>query len=165
MFDEQNQHLIDNATTSDRLPRADGVANPAQECPGGGLPGPEQSVGGDQAGANGAGPDSAGNQRYADAGRKGARRIHQLIQQGRLYEQEHGLKRGRQRLRQLIEEGKLYEQEHGLAAGRKPRGLRLSRLSREQVLLTLLESLVRMVKPSFRGRLKHLLAALDSERN
>src|SRR4051794_33773132 len=45
---------------------------------------------------------------HADAGRKGAQRIHQLIQQGRQYEQEHGLKRGRQRLRQLIEEGKLY---------------------------------------------------------
>ncbi len=48
--------------------------------------------------------------RYVVAGRKGAERIHQLIQRGRLYEQEHNLKRGRQRLRQLIEEGKLYEQ-------------------------------------------------------
>src|SRR5258707_2376911 len=38
--------------------------------------------------------------RYAVAGRKGARRIHQLIQHGRLYEKEHGLKRGRQRIRQ-----------------------------------------------------------------
>src|SRR5690242_12494629 len=51
---------------------------------------------------------------HAEAGRKGARRVHQLITEGRLYEQEHGLKRGRQRLRQLIELGKLYEQEHGL---------------------------------------------------
>ena len=48
---------------------------------------------------------------HAEAGRKGARCIHQLIQQGKLYEREHNLKPGRQRLRQLIEEGKLYEQE------------------------------------------------------
>src|SRR5690348_2723919 len=48
---------------------------------------------------------------HAQAGRKGARRVHQLIEHGRLYEQEHGLKRGRQRLRQLIQLGKLYEQE------------------------------------------------------
>ena len=42
----------------------------------------------------------------ARAGRKGAHRVHQLIQEGRLYEQEHGLKRGRQRLRQLISTSK-----------------------------------------------------------
>src|SRR5919109_879948 len=54
-----------------------------------------------------------------EAGRKGAQRIHQLIEHGKLYEQEHGLKSGRQRLRQLIEEGKLYEQEHGLAPQRR----------------------------------------------
>src|SRR5262245_40622904 len=30
--------------------------------------------------------------RHAQAGRKGARRVHQLIQEGRLYEQVHGLK-------------------------------------------------------------------------
>src|SRR6516164_7630243 len=58
---------------------------------------------------------------HVEAGRKGARRIHQLIEQGKLYEQEHGLKSGRQRLRQLIQEGKLYEQEHGLRGTRKPR--------------------------------------------
>src|SRR5205085_4246998 len=44
---------------------------------------------------------------HAEAGRKGARRVHQLIQEGKLYEQEHGLTSGRQRLRQLIELGKL----------------------------------------------------------
>src|SRR4051812_29191611 len=49
---------------------------------------------------------------HAEAGRKGAARAQQLIQEGKLYEQEHGLKRGRQRLRQLIELGKLYEEEH-----------------------------------------------------
>src|SRR5438132_675640 len=32
--------------------------------------------------------------RHVEAGRKGARRVHQLIQEGKLYEQEHGLKRG-----------------------------------------------------------------------
>src|SRR5439155_8194418 len=45
--------------------------------------------------------------RHVEAGRKGARRVHELIERGRLYEQEHGLTRGRQRLRQLLEEGKL----------------------------------------------------------
>src|SRR5258707_15875298 len=57
---------------------------------------------------------SASSSRHALAGRKGAHRVHQLIEEGRLYEQEHGLKSGRQRLRQLIELGKLYELEHGL---------------------------------------------------
>src|SRR5947209_15668842 len=63
---------------------------------------------------------------HANAGRKGALRIHQLIQEGRLYEQEHGLKSGRQRLRQLIELGKRYEDEHGVRPKRRP-----SRLSRQ----------------------------------
>ena len=57
--------------------------------------------------------------RRSEAGRKGAYRVHQLIREGRLYEQEHSLKRGRQRLRQLIELGKLYEQEHGVRPVRK----------------------------------------------
>src|SRR4051812_15273262 len=47
-----------------------------------------------------------GRRWHVQAGRKGACRVHQLIQEGRLYEQEHGLTRGRQRLRQLIELGK-----------------------------------------------------------
>src|SRR5438105_279356 len=51
---------------------------------------------------------------HAEAGRKGAHRIEQLIEEGKLYEKEHGLKRGRQRIRQLIELGKRYEQEHDL---------------------------------------------------
>src|SRR5262249_55063557 len=54
-------------------------------------------------------PNGEASNQHAEAGRKGAQRLHQLIQLGRLYEQEHGLKRGRQRLRQLIQEGKLYE--------------------------------------------------------
>ena len=98
---------------------------------------------------------------HAEAGRKGARRVHQLIQAGRLYEQEHGLKSGRQRLRQLIELGKLYEQEHGLRANPgKKRPRRLSRLDREELLATFLECLVRIAKPSFRSELLRLTEAL-----
>jgi hypothetical protein len=98
----------------------------------------------------------------AQAGRKGAHRIHQLIQEGRLYEQEHGLKSGRQRLRQLIELGKIYEQEHGLRPARPgKRGPRLSRMGREELVETLLQCLVRMVKPSFREELTRLVEALQ----
>src|SRR5687768_633071 len=50
-----------------------------------------------------------------EAGRKGAYRVHELIEAGKRYEREHGLKSGRQRLRQLIELGKKYEREHGTA--------------------------------------------------
>lgn len=104
--------------------------------------------------------------RHARAGSKGARRIHQLIQEGRLYEQEHGLKRGRQRLRQLIELGKLYEQEHGLRPARASKGReRLSRLGREELLATLLRCLVRLAKPSFRGELERLADMLAHESN
>ncbi len=110
----------------------------------------------------------AGPERWqAKAGRKGANRVHQLIREGRLYEQEHGLKRGRQRLRQLIELGKLYEQEHGLRpAPRKKHADRLSRADREELLATLLQCLVRLAKPSFRAELLRLTEALskaDSE--
>lgn len=97
----------------------------------------------------------------AEAGRKGARRVHQLIQRGRLYEKEHGLKKGRQRLRQLIELGKLYEQEHGLRPA--PRKKRLSRLDREELLATFLECLLRMAKPSFRDVLKQMAESLRIE--
>jgi hypothetical protein len=97
--------------------------------------------------------------RHAVAGRKGAERIHQLIQRGRLYEDEHGLKRGRQRLRQLIEEGKLYEKEHGLSNGRKRR----ARVSPEQVVRRLMETLVRIARPAYRPQLLKLLEALGKE--
>ena len=80
-----------------------------------------------------------------------------------LYEQEHGLKRGRQRIRQLIEEGKRYEQDHGLKDdGGKARVPRRSRVSREQVLRNLLQSLSRMAKPSFRPHLARMLQALEA---
>lgn len=110
------------------------------------------------------GHSPATEDRHARAGRQGARRLHQLIQAGRLYEQEHGLKSGRQRLRQLIELGKLYEQDHGLrpAAPRKHVN-RLSRADREELLTTVLECLVRLAKPSFRNELVRLLASLPKE--
>src|SRR5205823_10051010 len=91
--------------------------------------------------------EPAAPNRHAEAGRKGAHRVHDLIRLGRLYEQEHGLKRGRLRLRQLIEEGKLYEQEHGL------RRVRQARPRKEQVLRTFLKSLLYMVKPAYRAEL------------
>src|SRR5215218_7566305 len=101
----------------------------------------------------------------AEAGRKGAKRVHQLIQAGKRYEQEHGLKSGRQRLRQLIELGKLYEAEHGeRPAGKKRRGTRLSRQERDEVVATLLKCLVRIAKPSFRGDLGKLAEALSPEK-
>src|SRR5207237_3389327 len=93
----------------------------------------------------------------AEAGRKGAKRVHQLIQAGKLYEQEHGLKSGRQRLRQLIELGKLYEEEHGIQPTREKKSRRLARGERQQLLSTLLECLVRVAKPSFRADLIRLV--------
>jgi hypothetical protein len=103
---------------------------------------------------------------HAEAGRKGAHRIHQLIEAGRRYEAEHGLKSGRQRLRQLIELGKIYEQEHGLRpAARKARGKRLSRMEREETLATLLDCLIRIAKPSFRPELQRLADVLHVKDN
>lgn len=110
------------------------------------------------------GPEAAPEGWQVRAGRKGARRVHQLIQQGKLYEQEHGLKRGRQRLRQLIELGKRYEQEHGFQPARPTRrGGRLARAGRDELLATLLECLTRLAKPSFRGELLRLTDALTRE--
>jgi hypothetical protein len=100
-----------------------------------------------------------------EAGRKGAKRVHQLIQAGKLYEQEHGLKSGRQRLRQLIELGKLYEQEHGTGPAEEKRDRRrLSRAERDEVVATLLQCLVRMAKPSFRADLERLARALSPDK-
>lgn len=100
---------------------------------------------------------------HAEAGRKGARRVHELIREGKLYEQEHGLKSGRQRLRQLIELGKLYEQEHGILPQRKLKSGRLSPGERQQLVTTLLRCLVRIAKPSFRAELSKLTAALERQ--
>ena len=101
---------------------------------------------------------------HAEAGRKGAHRVHQLIEAGRRYEQEHGLKRGRQRLRQLIELGKLYEEEHGLRPARTKRQ-RLSRAERQDVVATLLRCLHRIAKPAYRAEIARLVAALDAGPN
>lgn len=110
-------------------------------------------------------PDETNGVWRAEAGRKGAKRVHQLIQAGKLYEQEHGLKSGRQRLRQLIELGKLYEAEHGQRPAGKPRrGTRLSRQERDEVVATLLKCLVRIAKPSFRAELGKLAEALSPEK-
>jgi hypothetical protein len=101
-----------------------------------------------------------------EAGRKGARRIHELIEHGKLYEREHGLKRGRQRLRQLIEEGKLYEQEHGMTQERRgARDLRPRRLSSAQQMLHFLQLVLRLAKPRFRGQVARLIQLMESEQN
>jgi hypothetical protein len=101
---------------------------------------------------------------HVEAGRKGAHRVHQLIQEGKLYEKEHGLKRGRQRLRQLLELGKLYEQEHGLQPGRPQKGgKRLSRMERAKLLGTFLQCLLRIAKPSFRAELLRLTQVLQEQ--
>jgi hypothetical protein len=98
---------------------------------------------------------------HAEAGRKGAQRFHQLVQYGKLYEQEHNLKRGRQRLRQLVEEGRLYEQEHGLNPPRvRKRGVRVSK---KQVIRRLLDSLMRIAKSSYRPHLARMVQALENE--
>jgi hypothetical protein len=100
---------------------------------------------------------------HSEAGRKGAHRIHQLIEQGRLYEKEHGLKRGRQRLRQLIQLGKLYENEHGLRPEQPRRSRRLSRMSKRQALANFLQSVVRLAKPSLRAELQRLLRSIEDQ--
>jgi hypothetical protein len=102
-----------------------------------------------------------GVNRHAAAGREGARRRQELIELGKLYEQEHGLKRGRQRIRQLIEQGKLYEQEHGL----RPRRIRKRgpRLSDKQLLTKLLEGLARIARSPYRAHIEQLARALENE--
>jgi hypothetical protein len=144
-------------------PVVETVAPPAE------VPAGEQPVqapqGGDTAPAaevvNGDG--AATSRWHAEAGRKGARRLQQLIQEGKLYEQEHGLKRGRQRRRQLIEMGKLYEQEHDLRPPRQKTARRLSGSDRDEVLATLLRCLLRIARPSFRAELVRLIEVLGQE--
>jgi hypothetical protein len=98
---------------------------------------------------------------HAAAGRKGAQRLRQLIEQGLLYEKEHGLRRGRQRIRQLVEEGKLYEREHGLAPVIRRR-VRRSRSEKQELLRTLLDTLARLAEPALRPQIARLSVALDS---
>jgi len=126
------------------------------------APIPQVEANGVAAEAPGTGDES--RQRHARAGRKGALRVHELIREGRLYEQERGLKRGRQRLRQLLELGKRYEQEHGLRPGAAKKSVgRLSGAKRGELLATLLECLVRIAKPSFRAELLRLVEELSKD--
>jgi hypothetical protein len=148
MLDNREQNFIpEEASSVETTPAAPEVVATANGVP--------------AAGADGTVAD--GSKRHADAGRKGAQRVHQLMELGKLYEKEHGLKRGRQRLRQLIELGKLYEKEHGARTGRKERwGKRLPRVKRDELLATLLLCLVRLAKPSFREELVRLAEALTA---
>ena len=98
---------------------------------------------------------------HAEAGRKGAHRLHQLMQLGLLYEKEHGLKRGRQRIRQLVEEGRMYEQEHGLSP--KPRRTRRGRLAGDQLVQSFFRTLLPMLKPSYRDKVSKMLENLGKQ--
>ncbi len=147
-------HIEPGFTTPQETPSPSPVAEtPPAEAP---VPAEVKAAGlTAEHGANGTSPSW-----HAEAGRKGAHRIHELIQAGKRYEQEHGLKRGRQRLRQLIEQGKLYEQEHGLRPRKK---VRPARLSGEQLLQSLLQTLVRLVRPKYRPHVARLIQALETE--
>lgn len=109
---------------------------------------------------NGAAPTVEVVNRHAEAGRKGAQRIHELIQQGKIYEKEHGLKRGRQRLRQLIQEGKLYEQEHGL----RPVKARRTRQQPDQAVHALLQSIYFLAQPRYRDVLLRAIHGIKEEK-
>ncbi len=89
------------------------------------------------------------------AGRRGGERFHQLLELGRLYEKEHGLKAGRQRIKQLVQLGRRYEQEHGIAP--KPR----RRRRRGDAWQEFLAALARVVKPAHRPAVEQLLTALQ----
>jgi hypothetical protein len=93
------------------------------------------------------------------AGRLGARRVHDLMQLGREYEREHGLKPGRQRLRQLIQLGRRYEVEHGLA---KPKPRR--RKKKADAWKDFVTALARVVKPAYRPAVEQMAASLSAPR-
>ena len=90
------------------------------------------------------------------AGRLGGKRVRQLAELGRLYEQEHGLKAGRQRLRQLVQLGRRYEVEHGL------RVVRPRRRKSGDVWQEFLVALAKVLKPAHRPAVEQLVAALQS---
>src|SRR4051794_10670715 len=60
---------------------------------------------------------------HVGAGRKGAHRVPHLMRVGRVYEQDHNLKRSRQPLPQLRELGKLSEEENGIAPEEEAKGV------------------------------------------
>jgi hypothetical protein len=88
------------------------------------------------------------------AGRLGGKRVHELVELGREFEKEHGLKAGRQRLKQLVQLGRRYEMEHGLRA---PTPRRKRKGDAWQEFLT---ALSRVVKPAHRPAVEQLVAAL-----
>ena len=147
MLDHTEQNL---ATAQPELSQEQPVTDGFFETPAAAEPAPEH---------NGTPTNGEAANPRIEAGRKGAKRFHELVNLGRLYEQEHGLTRGRQRLRQLVEEGRLYEQEHGLVPVRSRK--RGSRVSKEQVVRRLLDSLVRIAKPAYRPHLARLVRALE----
>jgi hypothetical protein len=158
----QTEANVGQAAAVETAEKAQPVGPVAQDMA---APAAPEANGTAQAGEVNGTHEGAGGWRV-EAGRKGAQRIHQLIEHGKLYEQEHGLKSGRQRLRQLIEEGKLYEREHGLTQERRrARGGRPKRLSSEQQLLGFLQSVLRLAKPRFRSQVARLIQLLESEKN
>jgi hypothetical protein len=90
----------------------------------------------------------------AAAGRLGGHRVHELVELGRLYEQERGLKAGRQRLKQLVQLGRKYEVEHGL---RSPRPRRVKRGDAWQEFMV---AMGRVVKPAYRPMIERMVEAL-----
>jgi hypothetical protein len=88
------------------------------------------------------------------AGRLGAQRVQELVQLGREYEREHGLKAGRQRRRQLIHLGRRYEVEKGL------RAVKARRRKKGDAWAEFLTALVRVVKPAHRPAIEKLVAEL-----
>ncbi len=104
----------------------------------------------------------AGGRWHSAAGRKGALRLRQLIEEGLLYEKEHGLRRGRQRIRQLVEEGKLYEKEHGLGPVARRR-VRLPRADKRELLHALLDTLARLADRKLRPEIVRLAGLLEKE--
>lgn len=89
------------------------------------------------------------------AGRLGGKRVHQLADLGRVYEQEHGLKAGRQRLKQLVQLGRRYEVETGVRPATPKRRQRAGDSWQE-----FLAALARVVKPAHRPAVAQLAAAL-----
>jgi hypothetical protein len=156
MFDREDQQF--EATSAGSAAPADNTQTANAEGSNG-TPGPAAETTG-----NGA-HESDVQRWHAAAGRKGAHRVHELIREGKLYEEEHGLKSGRQRLRQLIELGKLYEKEHGILPGpQKQRRERLTGMERKELLGTFLQCLRRIAKPSFRPELTRLVKAMQEQK-
>ncbi|WP_157369704.1 hypothetical protein [Zavarzinella formosa] len=88
------------------------------------------------------------------AGRLGAKRVQQLAELGREYEQSHGLKPGRQRRKQMIQLGRRFEIERGL-----PPKVRRRKGDAWQEFVT---ALSRVVKPKHRPAVEGLVALLQA---